>query len=58
MPSGDDAYQMPRRVCATCGRPTANPRNGGVGEWHHDCRRDPQGHLLVRPEPKPSEATA
>jgi len=43
-------YLLPQRICATCGQPTSGGRNpGSAGAWHYDCRRDPQGHLIVKP---------
>ena len=45
-----DSYREPNRVCATCGRPTAQAKYypGGFGDFHHDRRRDERGRLIVR----------
>ncbi len=36
-----DAYTMPKKVCATCGKSSTN-------SWHHLCKRDERGQLLVK----------
>jgi hypothetical protein len=41
-------YFTPPAICATCGRSTGGEDGYGFGDFHHLCRRDARGRLIVR----------